>query len=154
MGCGLQHALEWFETVYEMGRMKISTSKSEFMVLTRNSVDCPVLAGDELPQEEEFKFTNEGRRKREIDRGISALPVMRMLYCSVGKKSWKAKLSNYWSIYVPTHTYGHALWVMTERIFLHKVSEHSLRNRIRSLDIQEELKIEPLLRHIKRNQLM
>jgi len=26
-----------------------------------------------------------------------------------------AKLSIYWSIYVPTLTYGHKLWVVTER---------------------------------------
>ena len=30
--------------------------------------------------------------------------------------SQKAKLSFYWSIYVPSLTYDHELWVMTERI--------------------------------------
>ncbi|KAK3545374.1 hypothetical protein QTP70_005970 [Hemibagrus guttatus] len=43
---------------------------------------------------------------------------MRSIYRSVVVKkelSRKAKLSIYQSIYVPTLTYGHDLWVMTER---------------------------------------
>ena len=54
-----------------------------------------------------------------MDRRIGAASaVMRALYRSVvGKKelSRKAKLSIYPSIYVPTLTYGHKLWVVTER---------------------------------------
>ncbi|KAI3372226.1 hypothetical protein L3Q82_022667 [Scortum barcoo] len=53
--------------------------------------------------------------------------------------SRKAKLSIYRSIYVPTLTYGHELWVMTERTrsadtsgemsFLRRVAGRSLRDR-------------------------
>ncbi|KAK3542821.1 hypothetical protein QTP70_004326 [Hemibagrus guttatus] len=54
-----------------------------------------------------------------IDRRIgAAAAVMRSMYRSVVVKkelSRKAKLSIYQSIYVPTLTYGHELWVMTER---------------------------------------
>ncbi|KAK3522015.1 hypothetical protein QTP70_021390 [Hemibagrus guttatus] len=83
-----------------------------------------VVGGEVLPQVEEFKylgvlFTSEGRMNREIDRRIgAAAAVMRSMYRSVVVKkelSWKAKLSIYQSIYVPTLTYGHELWVMTER---------------------------------------
>ncbi|KAK3514353.1 hypothetical protein QTP70_015882 [Hemibagrus guttatus] len=82
------------------------------------------VGGEVLPQVEEFKylgilFTSEGRMDREIDRRIgAAAAVMRSMYRSVVVKkelSWKAKLSIYQSIYVPTLTYGHELWVMTER---------------------------------------
>ena len=56
----------------------------------------------------------------ETDRRIGAVAaVMRSLYRSVvvkRKLSRKAKLSIYWSIYILTFTYGHELWVMTERI--------------------------------------
>ncbi|KAL7846506.1 hypothetical protein SRHO_G00214860 [Serrasalmus rhombeus] len=67
---------------------------------------------------------------------------MSALYRSVVVKkelSHKARLSIYWSIYVPTLTYGHELWVMTERTrsriqaaemsFLRRVSGLSLRDR-------------------------
>ncbi|KAK3517620.1 hypothetical protein QTP70_013401 [Hemibagrus guttatus] len=45
---------------------------------------------------------------------------MQFMYRSVVVKKelkWKAKLSIYQSIYVPTLTYGHELWVMTERVY-------------------------------------
>ena len=64
-------------------------------------------------------FMSEGKMEQEIERWIGALSaVMRMLKQSVVVKrelSQKAKLSIYRSIYVPTLTYGHELWVVTER---------------------------------------
>ncbi|KAK3573041.1 hypothetical protein QTP86_012223 [Hemibagrus guttatus] len=124
------------------------------------------------PQVEEFKylgvlFTSEGRMDHEIDRRIgAAAAVMRSMYRSVVVKkelSQKAKLSIYQSIYVPTLTYGHELWVMTERVrsriqaaemsFLRKVAGCSLRDRVRSSVTREELGVEPLLLHIERGQL-
>ena len=74
---------------------------------------------------EEFKylgvlFTSEGRMEREIDRRIgAAAAIMRTLHRSVVVKrelSEKAKLSIYRSVYVPTLTYGHEIWIMIERI--------------------------------------
>ncbi|KAK3563422.1 hypothetical protein QTP86_027793 [Hemibagrus guttatus] len=124
-GLDLQHALGHFAAECEAAGMRVSTSKSETMVLDRKKVACTLQVGGEvLPQVEEFKylgvlFTSEGRMNREIDRRISALAaVMRSMYRSVVVKkelSRKAKFSIYQSIYVPTLTYGHELWVMTER---------------------------------------
>ncbi|KAK3513978.1 hypothetical protein QTP70_000706 [Hemibagrus guttatus] len=104
---------------------------------------------------------------REIDRRIgAAAAVMRSMYRSVVVKkelSQKVKLSIYQSIYVPTLTYGHELWVMTERVrsriqaaemsFLRTVAGRSLRDRVRSSVTREELGVEPLLLHIERGQL-
>ncbi len=77
--------------------------------------------------------------------------------------SRKAKLSIYRSIYVPTLTYGHELWVMTKRtrsriqaaemIFLRRVAGRSLRDRVRSSVTREDLRVEPLLLHIEKGQL-
>ncbi|KAK3518499.1 hypothetical protein QTP70_001476 [Hemibagrus guttatus] len=121
----LQHALGRFAAECEAAGMRVSTSKSEAMVLDRKKVACTIQVGGEvLPQVEEFKylgvlFTSEGRMDCEIDRRIgAAAAVMRSMYRSVVVKkelSRKAKLSIYQSIYVPTLTYGHELWVMTER---------------------------------------
>ncbi|KAK3564249.1 hypothetical protein QTP86_012027 [Hemibagrus guttatus] len=106
--------------------MRVSTSKSEAMVLDRKKVACTLQVGGEfLPQVEEFKylgvmFTSEGRMDREIDRRIgAAAALMRSMYLSVVLKkelSQKAKLLIYQSIYVSTLTYSHELWVMNERI--------------------------------------
>ncbi|KAK3525692.1 hypothetical protein QTP70_005846 [Hemibagrus guttatus] len=169
----LQHALGRFAAECEAAGMRVSTLKSEAMVLDRKKVVCTLQVGGEvLPQVEEFKylgvlFTSEGRMDREIDRWIgAAAAVMRSMYRSVVVKkelSRKAKLSIYQSIYIPTLTYGHELWVMTERVrsqiqaaemsFLRRVAGRSLRDRVRSSVTREELGVEPLLLHIERGQL-
>ncbi|KAI3366505.1 hypothetical protein L3Q82_000635 [Scortum barcoo] len=157
----------------EEAGMRISTSKSEARVLDRKRVACPLRVGGEvLPQMEEFKylgvlFTSEGKMEREIDRRIGAAStVMQSVYRTVVVKkelSQKANLSIYRSIYTPTLTYGHELWVMTERTrsqiqaaemsFLRRVAGCSLRDMVRSSVTQEELGVEPLLLHIERSQL-
>ncbi|KAI3353494.1 hypothetical protein L3Q82_019285 [Scortum barcoo] len=86
----LQHVLERFAAECEAAGMRISTSKSEAMVLDRKRVVCPL------------------RRPH----------VMRSVYQTVVVKkelSRKAKLSIYRSIYVPTLTYGHELWYGNDR---------------------------------------
>ncbi|KAF7642406.1 hypothetical protein LDENG_00258420 [Lucifuga dentata] len=141
------------------------------MVLCRKKVKVQV-RGDSLPQTEEFKylgvlFTSEDRMEREVDRWIGeASEVLQMLYQTVVVKrelSQKARLSIYQSIYVPILTYGHELWVTTKRTrsriqaaemrFLCRVSGLTLRDRVRSSDIQEGLRVELLLLHIERSQL-
>ncbi|KAK3572533.1 hypothetical protein QTP86_034321, partial [Hemibagrus guttatus] len=169
----LQHALGRFAAECEAAGMTVSTSKSEAMVLDRKKVACTLQVGGEvLPQVEQFKylgvlFTSEGRMDREIDRRIgAAAAVMWSMYRSVVVKkelSRKAKLSIYQSIYAPTLTYGHELWVMTERVrsriqaakmsFLRRVAGRSLRDRVRSSVTREELGVKPLLLHIERGQL-
>ncbi|KAK3508878.1 hypothetical protein QTP70_012511 [Hemibagrus guttatus] len=113
----LQHALGRFAAECEAAGMRVSTSKSEAMVLDWKKVACTLQVGGEvLPQVEEFKylgvlFTSEGRMDREIDRWIgAAAAVMQSMYRSVVVKKV------YQSIYIPTLTYGHEFWVMTERL--------------------------------------
>ncbi|KAK3506845.1 hypothetical protein QTP70_029252 [Hemibagrus guttatus] len=166
----LQHALGRFAAECKAAGLRVSTSKSEDMVLDRKKVACTLQVGGELlPQVEEFKYLGVlfTRMECDIDRRIGAVAaVMRSMYRSVVVKkelSRKAKLSIYQSIYVPTLTYGHELWVMTERIrariqaaemsFLHSVAGRSLRDRVRSSVTWEELGVEPLLLHIERGQL-
>ncbi|KAM7380977.1 hypothetical protein PAMP_004240 [Pampus punctatissimus] len=145
--------------------MRISTSKSEAMVLSRKPMDCLLRVGNEsLLQVKEFKylgvlFTSEGTMGREIDRRVRAAgAVLQVFHRTVVTKrelSQKAKLLIYRSIFVPTLTYGHERWVMTERMrsrvqaaemgFLHRVAGVSLRERVRSSAIREGLGVEPLL---------
>ena len=145
--------------------MRISTSKSEAMVLSRKPVDCLLRVGNEsLPQVKEFKylrvlFMSEGMMGCKTDQRVGAVGVVLHALCRkvVMKRelSQKAKLSIYWSVFVHTLTYGHELWVMTERMrsqvqaakisFLHMMGGVSLRDRVRSSAIQEGLGVEPLL---------
>ncbi|KAI3371941.1 hypothetical protein L3Q82_006813 [Scortum barcoo] len=122
----LQHVLERFAAECEAAGMRISTSKSEAMVLDRKRVACPLWVGGEvLPQVEEFKylgvlFTSEGKMEREIDRRIGAasagyavgVPDRRG---EEGAESKGEALDLPVNLTLPTLTYGHELWVMTER---------------------------------------
>ncbi|TWW78139.1 R2 Retrovirus-related Pol polyprotein from type I retrotransposable element [Takifugu flavidus] len=93
-----QLSLDRFATACEAAGMKISTSKSEAMVLNRKKVECLLRVKEEvLPQVEEFKylgvlFTSEGRMEREIDRRIGAASaVMRTLHRSLVVKRAELK---------------------------------------------------------------
>ncbi|KAI3370581.1 hypothetical protein L3Q82_007150 [Scortum barcoo] len=129
-GQDLQHVLERFAAECEAAGMRISTSKSEAMVLDRKRVACPLQVGGEvLPQVKEFKYqvisgscSRVRERWSEIDRRIGAASaVMRSVYRTVVVKkelSRKVKRSSRFtgrSIYASHLTYGHELWVMTER---------------------------------------
>jgi len=118
----LRHLLERFAAEREAAGMRVSTSKSEAMVLCRKAVACFLQVGTEcLSQANEFKylrvlFTSESKMEREIERWIgAAAAVKQALYRTVLVKrelSRKEKLSIYSSVYVPTLTFGHKLWVI------------------------------------------
>ncbi|TWW55039.1 hypothetical protein D4764_09G0000880 [Takifugu flavidus] len=87
--------------------------------------------------------------------------------CSRVREEWSRRSTAYRcrrrSIFVPSLTYGHELWVMTERTrsrvqvakmsFLRRVAGLSLRDRVRSSAIREELGVEPLLLRVERSQM-
>jgi len=82
-----QLSLERFAAECEAAGMRIGTSKSETIVLSRKKVECSLRVGNEmLPQVEEFKylgvlFISEGRMEREIDGRIGAASaVLLFLY--------------------------------------------------------------------------
>ncbi|MDG2594891.1 hypothetical protein P7M37_24235, partial [Vibrio parahaemolyticus] len=91
------------------------------------------------PQAREFKYlavlyTSESRMEREMNRRFGAASAI------------------YWSIYVPTLTYGHELWVVTERMRSRtQATEISFLRRVAGL--QRELGVEPLLICDERGQL-
>ena len=83
---------------------------------------------------------------------------MRSLYRTVVTKRELSRKS----IFIPILTYGHEGWVMTERTrsrvqaemgFLRTVAGVSLRDRVRSSAIREELGLEPLLLCLEIRQL-
>jgi exonuclease III len=169
----LQRALERFAGECDSASMRINTTKTEALVVSRTPVQCALhVSGASLKQVEKYKylgvsFTSNGKWNTEIDRRIGAASaVMRQLYRGVISKaelSREAKISVFKSIYVPTLTYGHELWVMTERMrsrvqaaemrFLRRVAGVRLLDRVRSSAIRESLGIEPLLLRIERSQL-
>ena len=130
------------------------------------------MGNESLPQVKEFKylrvlFMSERMMGRDIDWRFGAagavLHALGRMVVTKTKLSRKAKLSICWSVFVPTLTYGHERWVMTERMrlrvqvaemgFLRRVAGVSLRDGVISSTIREGLGVEPLLLCVERSQL-
>ena len=170
---GLQQALDRFSDACSVAGMKISTTKTETMCLSRQPKQCSLqIDGVPLKQSEKFKylgvsFTSDGRQNSELDIRIGkASAVMRQLHRSVVLKRelcTKAKLSIFRSVYVPILTYGHECWIMNEKVrsrvqaaemgFLRRISGLTLLDKVKSADIREFLNIESLLLRLERSQL-
>ena len=121
----LQQALNRFSHACSAAGMKISTTKTETMCLSRQPKQCSLqIDGVPPKQSEKFKylgvsFTSDGRENSEMDIHIGkASAVMRQLHRSVVLK-WelctKAKLCIFRSVYVPILTYGHECLIMNEK---------------------------------------
>ena len=170
---GLQQALDRFSDACSVAGMKISTTKTETMCLSRQPKQCSLqIDGVPLKQSEKFKylgvsFTSDGRQNSKLDIRIGkASAVMRQLHRSVVLKRelcTKAKLSIFRSVYVPILTYGHECWIMNEKVrsrvqaaemgFLRRISGLILLDKVKSADIRESLNIESLLLRLERSQL-
>ena len=100
--------------------------QTEVLHLSRNPDQCVLQVNEAtLKQLKKFKylgiaFTSDGRQDGELNTGIGkACAVMRALHYSVVMKrelSKKAKLSIFKTVFVPSLTYGHEFWVMTETV--------------------------------------
>ncbi|KAI3354189.1 hypothetical protein L3Q82_018729, partial [Scortum barcoo] len=111
----LQHVLERFAAKCEAAGMRISTSKSEAMVLDRKRVACPLRVGGEvLPQVEEFNVKS---------------AVMRSVYRTVVVKKELSPKGEALDLPVNLRSHPH-LWV----------AGRSLRDRVRSSVTREELR--------------
>ncbi len=115
--CDIQPSLDQFTAESDAAGMRISTSKSEAMVLSRKLVDCPLRVGNEsLLQVKEFKylgvlFSSERTMEQDFGWRIGAVGA---IYCSfyrtmVKKRqlSQRAKLLIYWSVFIATLNFGH-----------------------------------------------
>ena len=153
--------------------MRISTSKTEVMVLSRHHTECTLYVnGVQLRQVEEFKylgvmFSSDGRQDKEIDRRInqaSAVPrELGKMVVSNTRLSQEAKLAVFKTLYRPILTYGQESWILTERTrsrvqaaemrFLRKIMGVTRLDRVRNTVIRETLGVEPLLLSVEKAQL-
>ena len=122
---GLQRAINGFAAACDTAGMKISTSKTEVVRLSRNPVRCSLQVGAiSLKQVEKFSyleisFTGDRSQEELNVRSGEASAAMRALHHSVVLKREllrKAKLSVFKLILIPILTYGHESWTITERV--------------------------------------
>lgn len=87
----------WFPAKCKVDGMRVSASKSESIVLSCKTVECPTPGQGQIAP---------------LNGGVWVSAVMRLLYWPVevqSEQSVKA-LSIYWWIYIPTFNYYHELW--------------------------------------------
>ena len=168
----LQCALDRFAAESELAGMKVSTKKTEVMVISRLAVDCTLhVSGVQLQQVEKFKylgswFASDGRLDRELDSRINlSSVVLRELWSVMGsaRLSTEAKLAIYKSLFRPILTYGHESWIMTERTrsrvqaaemrFLRRIFGVTRMDQVRNTLIREAINVEPLLLWVEKSQL-
>lgn len=124
--------------------MRISTSKSEAMVLSRKRTDCPLWVV------EEFRYfwvliMSAGKMERESQTdwgGISGDANAILVRCGKERTEPVVVLSIHWSVYVLTLNCGHELWIVTRRkrlctqdakmSFLHRVTGLSFSDMVTS----------------------
>jgi hypothetical protein len=164
---------EWNKVTEEYG-MKISTEKSESVVLQRNGkikVDKIRLKGEELKTLDEFRYlgsivTNEARIGREIQKRVQQAEGF---YQKVRKLLWnenfprKCKTLLYNSYFVPILTYGAVTWTTgwkeesriqaAEMKFLRSIAGVSKIERKKSKIIRREIGVERLQYRIGRERL-
>jgi hypothetical protein len=164
---------EWSKVTEEYG-MRISTEKSESVVLQRNGkvkLDKIRLKGEELKTQEEFRYlgsivTKEARIGREIQKRVQQAEGF---YQKVRKLLWnenfprKCKTLLYHSYFVPILTYGAVTWTTgwkeesrvqaAEMKFLRSIAGVSKIERKKSKIIRREIGVERLQYRIGRERL-
>ena len=113
---GLQYAVNGFTAACVISGMKISTSKTKLLNLSKYPIECSLqIGGVSLKQVEKFKYfgvaiTDDGRQGEELNVGSGkASTVMRALHHSdvLKRELSKKEFLVLKSIFVPNPTYGH-----------------------------------------------
>ena len=169
----LQSNIETWRVALSKRNMKINMEKTRVMVVGKERKNVKIeVDGRKLQQVTVCKYLgvniqDSGRQEAEINERVTAAvrAYHAMSNSFVGKRevSRRTKLSVYRSIYCPILTYGCESWVMTntmksklqaaEMKYLRRVKGITRRDRVRNELVRSELKVEPLMTRIKRQQL-
>ena len=168
----LQEYIDQLNESCETYSMKISTSKTEVMTVSRRPDKLDInINGTQLKQTNEFKylgsmFTENGKLDREIEtrcqkaNAVSYQLAPLLKHPSIST-STKAKLIN--AIFLPTLTYQCQTWSLTKDLerklvtcemkCLRKAVNKTKRDKIRNEVIRDMAGAKPVLHHIKQQQV-
>ena len=162
---------QWCRQLEKYG-MKMNTTKSEVMVLSKLKRSCNILAGGQkLKEVNTFKylgvnFNDNGIMEAEIDARIAKYSKnVGLLYPLLKEREipTKVKITIYKTILRPILTYGSEAWVLIKRLqskvqaaemrVLRLILGVNMRDRLRNEVIREKLNVESVLEFIERSQL-
>lgn len=169
----LQNAvIEWASTLEERG-MAVNISKSKIMKIGGEKVNFEIKWKDQtLEQVNSYKYlgtiiNDDGKLDEEINNRIrKANQVYYNLNNTIiGKRevNKKTKMQIYKTVYLPVLLYGAETWAMmdkhksrvtaSEMKYLRKVVGKTKRDRVRNINIRNELQQAPVVEQIERKQL-
>lgn len=162
----------WNSTLSENG-MEINTEKTKILVVAKEPQNADIrINGRQIQQTQKLNylgvtFDDQGKQETDITERIEKsnklYHAMNKNFISKREVTQKTKLSVYKTIFRPTLTYGSESWVLTKRMkskleavemkYLRKVKGVTLRDRVRSATIREELEVIPVTEFIEKRQL-
>ena len=169
----LQHNLDMWKKALEVRNLRMNTNKTKVMKIGETNTTMTIkLEGRDIEQTETYKYLgviahSSGRNEAELnDRIETAMKVYHALNRPFIRKrevSTSTKMVVYNTVFKPILTYGSESWVLTQRQkskiqavemkFLRGVRGVTKRDKMRNDRIREDLKIEPIMKSIERQQL-
>lgn len=169
----LQKNINTWNTILEQNGMRISRGKSKVMLVAKEQGRMNIeIDGHNIEQVTHFKYLGTtidsgGNQERDIieraDRAIKTYHMLKTGFIRKKEISRRTKMTVYQTVFRPILTYGSETWVLDRKLkskiqaiemkYLRTVKGVTRRDRIRNVDIREELKIKPVLKYIEERQL-
>jgi Reverse transcriptase (RNA-dependent DNA polymerase) len=170
----LQNNINTWNQMLQKHGMKINIQKTKVMMTSQEESETMniIINNERIEQVDQFKYLGvvlerDGNQTIDINERISRTVKlyhgMNQRFIRKKEISTKTKMIVYKTIYRPILTYGSETWVLTpnmkskiqavEMKYLRGVKGISRRDRIRNMDIREELQIEPIHEYIQKKQL-
>lgn len=165
--------LKWWAEIINKFNMKMNVKKTKMMHIGREAkYDHIQIDGTTIEMVESFKYLGvaidrSGMYNTEVTNRITAAMklyhAIRTTFINKKEITRKTKMSVYKSIFRPILLYGSESWVLTtsmkssiqatEMKYLRRVMGITRMDRVRNQDIQDELKVDSVLKEIEKNQL-
>lgn len=153
--------------------MELNAEKTKILVVAKEPQLTDItINGNRIEQTQKYNYLGvtideSGRQETDITERIEKTNklyyAMNRPFISKREVSQKTKLSVYKTIFRPILTYGSESWVMSNRMkgkieavemkYLRRVKGVTLRDRVRSAEIREELEVKPVTEFIEKRQL-
>lgn len=169
----LQHSLDVWKKALQDRNLKINTDKTKVMVVGKGDEKISItLDGRKIDQSETYNYLGVkvhkgGKNEAELTGRVeSALRLYHSLNNTFIRKkeiSTKTKMTVYSTVFKPILTYGSESWILTNQMrsriqatemkYLRGVKGITRRDKVRNETVRQELKVEPIIRTIERQQL-
>ena len=169
----LRYNLETWKRALQDQGLKINIDKTKVMVMGKEDLKVSILLDGKIVEQVEtftylgVKIHSNGEMEAEINARIEntmkLYHAMNNTFIRRKEISPKTKMTVYNTIYKPILTYGSESWILTKQMkskiqatemkYLRGVQGITRRDKIRNEKVREELRVEPVLKSIERQQL-